>query len=122
MEKIDKNEKEKKLLNEYALLNSLDYNFPVIDKNTESYFHKRHIEYDGNAYLKEYFFENLPELIEELDTLWGMDDNLTQIKKVVGVAAMKNVIVDKETEMDDKAEKSEESENGNKLPMHIYNF
>lgn len=117
---MNKNDKEIKLLYEWAVQNSLDYHFQGIDQAKESYFDQRMCG-DRDSYIREYTFESLPEFMEELDALWGDDMTMNRIKKVVGIAAIKNkgsTDVYKAAENDN----GEHSDSIEKLPMYIYNF
>lgn len=112
---MDKNEREKKMLYEFGVENCQRYHFEEIDKKKESYFIKR----EEDSYIREYAVETLPELMKELNTLWGDDEMMGRIKKVIGVAAMKNKPVKKAQEKTG-GEKQEDKEE--KLPAFIYNF
>lgn len=110
---MEKNEREKQMLLEWGKENASKYVFQQINRNKESYFTQR----QSDSYIREYSFEKLPEFMEELDAMWGSDETMGQIKKVVGVAAMKN----KPTKViEEKSEKREEAEEI--LPAFIYNF
>lgn len=120
---MDKNETEKKMLQEWAMQNNQKYYFTSIEKEKASYFMTCERELEKNPYLKEYGFEKAPEFINELEAIWGEDENLKQVKKTVTVAAMKNKI----STMDSKKCNIEEdnsaiTDNKDKLPMYIYNF
>ena len=112
---MDKNEREKKKLYEFGVENCKRYHFQEIDKTKESYF----IQREEESYIREYKFETLPELMNELSTLWNGDEMMEQIKKVIGVAAMKNKPV-KKSQKKTEGEKQEDKEE--KLPAFIYNF
>lgn len=119
---MNKNEKEKKLLYEWGVQNTEKYCFDDIDKGKKSYYVKR--DDDMKSYIKEYGFEILPELMTELDALWGDDEVMNQIKRVIGIAALKNKplkAVAGDTGMDD-SEKKSSKETEDKLPAFIYNF
>lgn len=111
---MQKNEREKQMLYEWGVNNHRDV-FMQMDHVKESYFQQR----TSNLYIKEYSFETLSELKEELDALWENDEEMESIKKVVGVAAVKNkpVKIEKEKEQVKTQSKQEE-----KLPVFIYNF
>lgn len=115
---MDKNAREKELLYEWGIKNTEGYDFQKMDKTGDSYFIKRR----GNEeqYIREYAVETLPEIVKELDAMWGADEIMGQIKKVIGVAALKNkpdrVLVEEQNARDGKKEIK------NKLPEFIYNF
>lgn len=118
---MDKNETEKKKIKEWGLRNYQQYQFLEIDKEKESYF----IEMEKKPYIKEYGFETLPQLMEELNNMWGDYEVMEQVKKIVGVAAMKNKILhdsfkeySESTEVNDREKMNEQD----KLPRYIYNF
>lgn len=108
------------MLYQWAVSNSLSFCFQRIDKERESYFLRR-TEGDGpHQHIKEYSVESLPELMKEIDKLWGADEIMSQIKKAIGVAALKNkpVLLDNlETARIDNKTVSKD-----KLPVFIYNF
>ena len=118
---MNKNEREKKILYEWGLQNKEEYRFNGIDREKESYFVKR--DEDVGSYIREYGFETLPELMRELDVLWGEDEVMSRIKRVVSIAALKNKptkAIQEEVMMDNLDKKSRETED--KLPAFIYNF
>ncbi len=124
---MKKNEKEKQMLYDWGLQNNLQYHFPIIEKEKNSYFIKREGDSDRHLYIREYGFEVLPELMKELDLLWENDAVMGSAKKIVGVAAMKNKALEHtmKQDNDDKAaieESIKESDDKEKLPMYIYNF
>ena len=111
---MDKNEKEKNMLYEWAKRDSSEYSLSRIDKDIESYFSHG----ERRVYIREYGFETLPELFSELDCLWKDEQIMEQIKKTVGVAALKNkpyLYEEKQTESVGK--KKEDI-----LPEFIYTF
>lgn len=112
---MDKNEREKKLLYELAMENGGQYHFQQIDKMKESYF----IQRQEDTYIREYAFETLPELMNELNALWNQDGIMEQVKRVIGVAAMKNKPV---KTVKDKSEMESREDKEEKLPVYIYNF
>lgn len=114
---MDKNQREKDFLYKWASENSNKYCFSGMDQEKESYFIKR--EEKPNSYIREYKFESLPELKRELDILWGNNDTLEKVKKIIGVAALKNkpsVIIQEQVKAEEKRD------TGDKLPVFIYNF
>lgn len=116
---MGKNDKEKQMLYEWAKTNGIDFHFPDIDLNRESYFIQRGTENGSNSDIQEYGFETLPEFMKELDLLW-QDEKLTEsIKKVVGVAAIKNKPMKVKQETVEIINKEEPQ---GKLPEFIYNF
>ncbi len=119
MGKVDKNEREKNSLYEYAVQNTRDYQFTTIDREKDSYYLKRNENFGKKTYLKSYGFEKLPELMEELDVLWGTEKLPEELRKIVGIAAMKNKISDKQSVICDEVIKTKQE---NKLPAYIYNF
>lgn len=112
---MKKNEKEKQMLYEWGTNNSSEDIFMQIDYVKNSYFQKR----IDHTYIKEYSFETLLELMEELNVLWENDEKMESIKKVVGVAAMKNKPVKTEKEKEQIKDQPKQEE---KLPVFIYNF
>lgn len=112
---MDKNEREKKMLYEFGVENCKQYHFQEIDEKKESYFLKR----KEDSYIREYAFETLPEFMEELNTLWNDDEMMERIKKVIGVAAIKNKPIKKIRE---KIEEEGQEDKEEKLPAFIYNF
>ncbi len=115
---MDRNAREKDMLYEWGVKNAGSYDFQKIDKTKDSYFIKR----KGNEeqYIREYAVETLPEIMKELDRMWGDDEIMDQIKKVIGVASLKNkpdkILVKEENMIDGKKEVK------SKLPEFIYNF
>ena len=86
-----------------------------MEQEKKSYFVKR----QDSSYMREYGFETLPEIMEELNSLWVNDEMMESIKKVVCVAAMKNKpIAESGGKKDGENTKKSEDE----LPVFIYNF
>lgn len=112
---MDRNEKEKHMLHEWAEKNISAYQFPEIGKEKESYFIKR----QEKSYIREYGFETLPELFQELDGMWQDEKCMRQIRKAVGVAALKNKSSEK---VHREIEKNNTDESKDILPEFIYNF
>lgn len=113
--KMDRNEKEKNMLREWAKKNNAAYRFTAIDMEKESYFIKR----SARKYIREYQFETLPELLQELDYMWQDENSMAQIKKIVAVAALKNRPSE---EIQKQTEKHHAHEKKELLPEFIYNF
>lgn len=117
---MDKNEKEKQLLYEWAVQNSWRYHFQAIDNSKESYFMQRESQYKGLG-IREYAFESLPEFMKELDKLWKDDEVMEKIKKAISIAAIKNKVTfynfSNTASFEEKRVADTET-----LPMYIYNF
>lgn len=114
---MGKNEKEKQMLYEWGVENNYNYSFYNFDVNKKSYFVKR----QEDSYICEYGFKTLPEMIEKLNILWKNDEAMEPVKKIVGVAAMKNRPLE-EVEKIEKKEGRGEEEPESILPEFIYNF
>lgn len=112
---MDRNEKEKNILHEWAETKDSAYQFSKIEKERKSYFVKR----QETSYIREYGFETLPELFQELDRMWQDEKYIGQMKKVVGVAALKNKPL---KESDRQMGESHTDEAKDMLPEFIYNF
>ena len=115
---MDKSEREKEELYAWGKQHGLVYYFPTFDKEKASYFIRRKV--DAN-----YGFETLPEIMDELDNLWEKDEVSEQIKKVVGIAALKNKpseIISEQAKGGSSKETEEKREGGDRLPTYIYNF
>lgn len=120
---MDRNEREKKMLYEWGIQNHSEDLFPTIDKEKESYFIKR--KNNKDPYIREYDFETLPELASGLDILWENDKVMEQIKKMIGIAALKNKpskVRSEEIKEDNRKEINSKQEAEDKLPVFIYNF
>lgn len=118
---MDRNEKEKKGLKEWAYVHESKIYFQGIDQAKESYF----TESEERAYIREYAFETLPQLMNELDELWKTDETMESVKKIIGVAAMKNKAAynSKVVFSENRASVNQENEeNQGRLPTYIYNF
>ena len=117
---MDKNNREKEMLYQWAKANSGGFCFQEIDRSKESYFEQRNFDVNSDQYIREYAIESLPELMKELDTLWGTDEIMYQVKRIVGVAALKNkpnrLEKQEETRLENKMELKD------KLSAFIYNF
>ncbi len=112
---MDKNDKEKQMLYEWAVNDYSKDVFLHSDHRRDSYFLQR----TENLCIREYMFETLPELMEELNILWENDEIMESIKRVIAVAAMKN----KPTKSDDEnGQKNGQEVTDEKLPTYIYNF
>ncbi len=116
---MEKNEKEKQMLYEWGKTNGADYHYPEIEQEKKSYFVQREVEEAEGAYIREYGFETLPELMKELNALWENEKVTESIKKAVGIAAIKNKPVEiiHKPILEDKKDKKED-----RLPAFIYNF
>lgn len=118
---MSKNETEKKKLKEWGMGNCQKYQFQGIDKEKESYF----VEMEKRPYIREYGFETLPQLMEELNRLWENQEVMERVKKIVGVAAMKNKISQDSFKEYDESMAVNDGDKVNeqdKLPEYIYNF
>lgn len=116
---MDKNSREKNMLYQWAVSNSISYSFQVIEKTRDSYYMQRMSGTDPSQYIREYGVESLPELMKEIDTLWGADEVMCQIKKAIGVAALKNK---PNKEIQEETSTEHKTESKDKLPVFIYNF
>lgn len=116
---MERNEKEKNMLYEWGMKNNLRYHFSTIDNKKKSYFIERSESFEEDSYIKKYGFETLPELIKELDVLWENDEAMKEIKRVVGVSAIKNK-PSKEVSKGNDVKKGKGTDD--KLPTFIYNF
>lgn len=83
--------------------------FTKIDKKCASYFEPR---VSQAAYCREYTYDSMPKLRDELEAMWKDDDVMKQIEKVVLVAAMKNKPL-----LEDNIKSKM-----NQLKPYIYNF
>lgn len=115
---MDRNAREKEMLYEWGMKNTGSYHFQKMDRTKDSYYIKR--KGSGESYIREYTIETLPQIMKELDAMWGADEVMDQIKKVIGVASLKN-------KPDKIAAKKENMTGGkneakSKLPEFIYNF
>lgn len=115
---MDKNNREKAMLYQWAKANSGVFCFQEINKSKESYFEQRNFDVDSAQYIREYVIESLPEFMKELDALWGSDEIMCQVKKIIGVAALKN----KPQNCEESSKDEHKMELKDKLPMYIYNF
>lgn len=116
---MGKNDKEKQMLYEWGNTNGIDYHFQEVAQEKKSYYIQRETEDTGNSYIREYGFETMPEFMKELDSLWVNEKVTESIKKVVGVAAIKNKpvgVIQKAVGTINKEETQD------KLPAFIYNF
>lgn len=113
---MEKNKREKQLIYEWGMKNCSEDIFAKPDPKMESYFLQRP---DG-LYLREYNFDTFKDFMEELEMLWAndkiMDDS---IKRIIGVAAMKNKPVSTNGENETDKDRARQDE---KLPVYIYNF
>lgn len=90
---MDKNIKEKERLFQWACkYNStevMENIFTPIDQNQDSYFTKRE---ENENYLREYQFQQLPELRNELEKLWHEEAYMMEIMTTVLAGVYKNRI------------------------------
>jgi len=112
---MDKCEREKTLLEEWAKENMHRYQFPQIDIANETYFMPVR---DKNG-IREYNISTLPDIREELESMWHDDIHMQDIIKIVGVAAMKNK--PKDTVSNRQNGKNLDSTQEQLMPF-IYNF
>lgn len=112
---MEKNAKEKELFYCWGGREENNYSFEKIDLCTESYF----IERKPQEYIREYDFETLPELREELNKMWADESCMKDIMQAVLVAAFKNKpeISHNVVQLDSTILGS-----GEKMPAYIYNF
>lgn len=108
---MDKCKQEKGKLYNFACGCQQNY-YTKMDATKESYFIKR----EESSYIREYGFETLPELKEELSRMWDEDPVMQECMKVVLVSAMKLKPQEEEEEQQTEEYKNE------KLPAFIYNF
>lgn len=117
---MDKNKREMEQLYQWASDNYKkeleDKYFTKIDGNCKSYFKKRS---SGSEYCKEYKFETMQQLKNELSVMWKDEAAMQQIEKVVLVAAMKNKPY---AEKKGQYEGKENTGNMEQLKPFIYNF
>lgn len=112
---MGKNDKEKKMIYEWGAANYDRYQFTEINGNTGSYFQERG---DYN-YIREYYFDTVSELKDELNSLWEGEAYMESIIQAVLVALMKNKVDESKTlESIDE----EKPENPERMPAYIYNF
>ncbi len=115
---MDKEKREKDLLYQWGIENTETYKFQSIDKSKESYF----IEREETEYIKEYGFETVPELYEELAKIWVLDNCMDGVEKIIAVAAMKNCPLEEVKDKPVQSKNNDLQEREEKLPMYIYNF
>lgn len=112
---MGKSDKEKNLIYEWGVTNHDVYQFMVINKDAKSYFKER----KNHNYLREYYFDTLPELRDNLHLLWEGESCMDDVLQPVLVASMKNKM--EASKRSEPAEK-EPYENKEKMPAFIYNF
>lgn len=112
---MGQNDREKEFFTEWAKNSQEDYFISVQD--TASYFVKR----VQTEYIREYSLETVPELRDELETLWEGDNNMESVLTAVLAAAIKNK-PQRQDKSDTEESVSKVSETEEKLPMYIYNF
>lgn len=113
---MDKSKREKDGLYEIACLKQKDY-YRAAECSEGSYFVKR----NDDTYMREYGFETLPELKEELNKMWGGDETLETCLQTVLVAAFKLKPSDESDNGEDKESSGHERKDEKLLP-YIYNF
>lgn len=113
------NEKEKlyKWASEAGINGNFCSCFTQIEDKCDSYYVKRN---DNNTYMREYDFETVPEIKEELYAMWGNDADMQKIITTVLVSAIKNKPVFLEDK--GKSPKCALEDNKKELKPYIYNF
>lgn len=114
---MDKNEKERKLLGEWAVSNYAGSSF-LYEPHTESCFIKRG---QDEKYIWEYDFESVPEIRNLLEEQWKEDKEMEKILTVVLAAMIKNKPKPKKGGCEECPEQNV-YEDAEALPMYIYNF
>lgn len=110
---MDKCKREKEKIYEYAC--GASYNYFLQDcSSSDSFFTKR----NDKVYIREYNFENIQDLKEELTCMWGQDEIMQQCMQAVLVAALKlkpeeGVVLEAVVSKENMKEK---------LPSYIYNM
>lgn len=115
---MGKNDKEKNLIYEWGIEKQDAYRFMEINKDLESYFQDR----KDHNYLREYYFDTLPELREYLRLLWKEESYMEDILQPVLVASMKNRAETSKVSKDSEPIGKTSYENKEKMPAYIYNF
>ena len=112
---MDMNSKEKEKIYEWACDAGPDIenSFTTIDKACDTYYEKRNDE----QYIKEYFYQTVPELKQELEALWGDSSYMKTVMQYVLVAAIKN-----KPRENEKSEENQEAQNAEQIKAYIYNF
>ncbi|MDE7177494.1 MAG: hypothetical protein K2O59_06720 [Lachnospiraceae bacterium] len=110
---MDKSQNEKDKLYEIACGFQKNY-YTGSDCTEESYFIKRVEE----SYIREYGFETLPELKDELKKMWDEDAVMQECMQTVLVSALKL----KPVEGKDGETRNCGEDKSEKLPGYIYNF
>lgn len=114
---MDKSKREKDKLYEIACTNQKDYY--ILNKcNNDSYFIKR----DDDVYIKEYGFESLPDLKEELNRMWDQDEIMQNCIQPVLAAVFKLKPKGKMEDKESSKELPHTEKREEKLPPFIYNF
>lgn len=108
---MDKSKREKDRLYEIACTNRKSY-YDWKACGNDSYFIKR----DNDVYIREYAFDTIPDLKEELNRMWNQDEILQSCIQPVLIAAFKLKAMDKAEKEDKELLLTE------KLPPFIYNF
>lgn len=109
---MDKCKREKDKLYEYASMVSQNY-FVQNESDTDSYFFKR----EECSYIREYGFESVQELKEELNHMWDQDEIMQQCIQTISIAAIK---MKPNEEIEDESKDTKNIKE--KLPSYIYNM
>lgn len=113
---MDKNDLEKKKIYEWACKyaeEDFQTCFSEIEEK-DSFYEKRKEE----TYIKEYNIRTAIDLSNKLNEIWENDEIMQSIKKVILIAALKNM----PTEDILKQESDKEPNMKEQLPSYIYNF
>lgn len=114
---MKKDSREKELFYQWSNKEDVKYSFDKIDVQKESYF----IKSEPREYIREYHFETLPELKEELTKMWTGEKDMESIMQAVLVAAFKNKPMNSsDSGMVSSGQNT--PNNGEKMPAYIYNF
>lgn len=113
---MDKCERERALLEEWAKRNACRYQIPQSDAASETYF----VPVSDSNGIREYNIDTLPDIREELENMWHDDMHMQEIIKIVGVAAMKNKPKNISFDRRDECRNSDSTQE--QLMPFIYNF
>ncbi len=117
---MDKNEKEKRLLYEWACRYDSDEIkkdiFSAFMQDVDSYFVKRKKE---DNYLCEYEFQTVPKLRAELEKMWSDELYMDVVLKPVLVGSFKNRVATREENTNEVFDDIQKKEG---LSPYIYNF
>lgn len=102
---------EKRGLYEWACKHSNVFRFTEIDKSKDTYYEM----FDNVDNVREFGFESVPELVEELDKLWMGQPVFDSVKKICAVAAFK-----RELFLEDSSKK--EKQDLIEIPEFVYIF